>query len=106
MAWHGVAMPGSYVAVFTGFYVDNGPQLPLWDRLPHLAYWLLPAMVGASLTWLALRRNAAIRGGNPGRTHGGGPARVLPTHPTADPARLGRLPPGATPGPPPRAHPD
>ena len=53
-------MAGSYIALFTGFYVDNGPQLPLWDRAPHLAYWLLPAAVGAPLTWRALLRNGAI----------------------------------------------
>src|SRR4051812_15755011 len=28
MVWHGAAMAASYVALFTGFYVDNGPQLP------------------------------------------------------------------------------
>ena len=60
MAWHGSAMAGSYVALFTGFYVDNGPQLPVWDRLPHLAYWLIPAAVGVPLTWRALVRNAAV----------------------------------------------
>jgi hypothetical protein len=60
MVWHGCAMAGSYVALFTGFYVDNGPQLPLWDRLPHLTYWLLPAAMGAPLTWWALRRNGAL----------------------------------------------
>jgi hypothetical protein len=60
MAWHGCAMAGSYVALFTGFYVDNGPQLPVWDRLPHLAYWLVPAAVGAPLTWWALIRNGAM----------------------------------------------
>jgi hypothetical protein len=60
MVWHGSAMAGSYVALFTGFYVDNGPQLPLWDRLPHLTYWLLPAAIGAPLTWWALRRNGAL----------------------------------------------
>ncbi|WP_030437252.1 hypothetical protein [Actinoplanes subtropicus] len=56
---HGGAMAGSYAALFTGFYVDNGPQLPLWDRLPHLTYWLLPAAVALPLTWRALRRNRA-----------------------------------------------
>jgi hypothetical protein len=61
MAWHGSAMAGSYVALFTGFYVDDGSQLPLWDRLPHLLYWLLPAVVGLPLTWRALVRNGAIR---------------------------------------------
>ena len=37
------AAAGSYAPLLTGFYVDNGPHLPLWDRLPHLSYWLLPA---------------------------------------------------------------
>jgi hypothetical protein len=61
MAWHVGAMAGSYIGLFTGFYVDNGPQLPLWDRLPHLAYWFIPAAVGIPLTWRALRHNGAIR---------------------------------------------
>ena len=60
MAWHGCAMAGSYVALLTGFYVDNGAQLPLWNRLPHLLYWLLPAAVGVPLTWWALIRNRAF----------------------------------------------
>jgi hypothetical protein len=38
------------------FYVDNGPFPPLWDRLPHITYWLLPSLVGIPLVWLALRR--------------------------------------------------
>jgi len=59
--WHGSSMAGSYVALLTGFYVDNGPQLPLWDQLPPVAYWLLPAVVGVPVTWWALRRNGALR---------------------------------------------
>src|SRR4051794_36364373 len=31
--WHAIGMGGSYIALLTGFYVDNGPQLPLWSRL-------------------------------------------------------------------------
>jgi hypothetical protein len=53
---HAIGMGGSYIALLTGFYVDNGPFLPLWDRLPHLTYWLLPSLVGIPLIWLALRR--------------------------------------------------
>jgi len=60
MRRHGMAMAASYVALLTGFYVDNGPQLPLWDRLPTVAYWVLPALVGVPLTWRALVRNGAI----------------------------------------------
>jgi hypothetical protein len=52
---HAIGMGGSYIALLTGFYVDNGPFLPLWDRLPHITYWLLPSLVGAPLIWLALR---------------------------------------------------
>lgn len=53
---HIVGMGGSYIALLTAFYVDNGPQLPLWDRLPALTYWLAPAAVGIPLTWRAARR--------------------------------------------------
>lgn len=66
MAVHGSAMSGSFIALFTGFYVDNGAQLPLWNRLPHVLYWLLPAAVGIPLAWWALVRNGAVRG----RRHG------------------------------------
>jgi len=53
---HAIGLGGSYIALFTGFYVDNGPFLPLWNRLPHITYWLLPAAVGVPLIFLALRR--------------------------------------------------
>ena len=53
---HAIGMGGSYIALLTGFYVDNGPFLPLWKQLPHLTYWLLPSIIGAPLIWLALHR--------------------------------------------------
>ena len=53
---HAIGMGGSYIALLTGFYVDNGPFLPLWNQLPHIAYWLLPSLVGVPLTWRALHR--------------------------------------------------
>ena len=62
LAWHGSAMAGSFIALLTGFYVDNGARLPGWDRLPHLLYWLIPALVGVPLTGWALRRNGAFNG--------------------------------------------
>jgi hypothetical protein len=54
--WHASGMGGSYISLLTGFYVDNGPQLPLWKLLPHWTYWVLPALVGVPLIWFALRR--------------------------------------------------
>ena len=56
MPVHITAMGVSYVVMLTAFYVDNGPHLPLWNRLPTLAFWLLPALVGAPIIVSALRR--------------------------------------------------
>jgi hypothetical protein len=55
-AAHIISMGGSYIAMLTAFYVDNGKQLPLWDRLPTAAYWLLPGLIGVPLIYRALRR--------------------------------------------------
>jgi hypothetical protein len=54
--WHIPAMATSFVLLLTAFYVDNGPFLPVWKSLPHLAYWTLPALVALPLTVRALRR--------------------------------------------------
>jgi len=61
---HGIGMAGSYVVLLTAFYVDNGPFLPVWDRLPHVAYWLTPGVVGVPTTWFALRRFMNRAGGS------------------------------------------
>jgi hypothetical protein len=57
--WHGIGMGGSFIALFTGFYVDNGPRLPVWRLLPHWSYWIIPAAVGVPLIWRAISRFAA-----------------------------------------------
>lgn len=59
--WHGAAMGGSYITLLTGFYVDNGPQLPLIDRLPHVTYWVGPAAIGIPIIVVGLARNGALR---------------------------------------------
>jgi hypothetical protein len=62
---HILGMGVGYVAMLTAFYVDNGPHLPLWDRLPPLTFWFLPAAVGAPiitravLAWRRQHRRAA-----------------------------------------------
>lgn len=63
---HITGMGVSYVAMLTAFYVDNGPHLPLWDHLPRLTFWFLPAVVGTPLILRAvsrarLRRSVAVR---------------------------------------------
>jgi uncharacterized membrane protein len=55
-ALHIRGMGASYVMMLVAFYVDNGPLLPIWNRLPHAMYWGLPIAVGAPLTWRAVRR--------------------------------------------------
>jgi hypothetical protein len=46
---HILGMGIGFVALLTAFYVDNGPHLPLWDRLPPLTFWILPGAVGAPI---------------------------------------------------------
>jgi hypothetical protein len=53
---HIVGMGTGYIAMLTAFYVDNGPHLPLWDRLPPLAFWLLPSTIGVPVTTRAVLR--------------------------------------------------
>ena len=53
---HIFGMGGSYAVMLTAFYVDNGPHLPLWDRLPHLVFWFLPGVIAAPLILRAIRR--------------------------------------------------
>ncbi|HET9635393.1 MAG TPA: hypothetical protein VFP26_05630 [Gemmatimonadaceae bacterium] len=57
---HVTGMAVSYIALLTAFYVDNGPHLPLWNRLPALAFWLLPSAVGLPLLIRTLRRHPLI----------------------------------------------
>jgi nicotinamide riboside transporter PnuC len=46
---HIAGMGIGYTAMLTAFLVDNGPHLPLWDRLPTVALWLLPSAIAAPL---------------------------------------------------------
>jgi hypothetical protein len=51
---HVTGMGTSYILLLTAFYVDNGKNLPLWNQLPPIAYWLIPAAVGTPLVICAL----------------------------------------------------
>jgi len=57
---HILGMGTSYIVLMTAFYVDNGPRLPVWDRLPLLAFWIVPTLIGFPLVVRALVR---YRGG-------------------------------------------
>jgi len=58
---HIAGMGIAYTAMLTAFYVDNGPHLPLWDRLPVLAFWLLPAAIATPLIARAVLRARRAR---------------------------------------------
>jgi Predicted membrane protein (DUF2306) len=53
---HILGMGTSYIVLLTAFYVDNGPRLPVWDRLPPLAFWIGPSVIGFPLIVRALIR--------------------------------------------------
>jgi hypothetical protein len=73
---HIAGMGSSYVALLTAFYVDNGPNLPLWDLLPHWTYWVLPGLVGLPLITRSMWRRARPgRPGDPRFTAGPGRSR-------------------------------
>ena len=46
---HITGMGSSYVLLIVAFYVDNGPNLPIWKILPPIVYWLLPSAIGGVL---------------------------------------------------------
>ncbi len=59
-SFHILGMSLSYIVLLTAFYVDNGPHLPVWDRLPAIAYWTLPSLVGLPLVIRAVRRHTHL----------------------------------------------
>jgi hypothetical protein len=54
---HITCMGLSYILLLTAFYVDNGKNLPLWNKLPQIAFWLLPGAVGIPIIVRALLRH-------------------------------------------------
>jgi hypothetical protein len=62
--WPRVHMSGmglSYILLLTAFYVDNGPNLPVWRNLSPVAYWLAPSVVGLPILVWALLRHPLVR---------------------------------------------
>jgi hypothetical protein len=69
---HIAGLGTAYVVMLTAFYVDNGPHLPLWDRLPTLTFWLLPSAIGTPIIARAIiraRRARNTRTPPPGQQH-------------------------------------
>lgn len=58
---HMTGMGASYILLITAFYVDNGPNLPLWRDLSPIALWVLPTLIGAPILINALLRHPLVR---------------------------------------------
>lgn len=54
-------MGASYILLMTGFYVDNGKNLPFWRLFPQWFFWVFPAIVGVPIIIYALRTNSLNR---------------------------------------------
>jgi hypothetical protein len=58
---HLTGMGASYILLITAFYVDNGPNLPLWRELPPIAFWFLPTLIGMPILLNAFFRHPLAR---------------------------------------------
>jgi uncharacterized membrane protein len=54
---HTVAMGSSYILLLTGFYVDNGKNLPFWRLFPQWFFWIFPALIGIPILITVLRKH-------------------------------------------------
>lgn len=55
---HIVCMIGSYVVLWTGFFVDNGHKIPGLAHLPPLVFWVVPGLIGLAFLAVSLVRSS------------------------------------------------
>lgn len=55
---HIVGMIGSYIVLWTAFYVDNAHLIPGLKQLPPLTFWVLPSLIGLPFMVLSISRFA------------------------------------------------
>jgi hypothetical protein len=55
---HLTGMIGSYVVLWTAFYVDNAHLIPGLNRLPTLTFWVAPALIAVPFLVHSIRRFA------------------------------------------------
>jgi hypothetical protein len=53
---HIVGMIGSYIVLWTAFYVDNAHLIPLLHQVPPLIFWVLPTLIGLPFMVLSISR--------------------------------------------------
>jgi uncharacterized membrane protein len=52
---HTIFMGLSYIFLLTGFYVDNGKNLPFWRLFPQWFFWVFPTTVGLPIILRVLK---------------------------------------------------
>lgn len=63
---HIIGMIGSYIVLWTAFYVDNAHLIPGLKQLPTLTFWVLPTMIALPFLVVSLLRFARQK---PSGTH-------------------------------------
>ena len=58
---HTILMGSSYILLLTGFYVDNGKNLPFWKLFPQIFFWFFPAAVGIPIILYVLMKHPLNR---------------------------------------------
>ncbi len=58
---HIVGVIGSYIVLWTAFYVDNAHLIPGLNQLPPLTFWVLPTVIGIPFIMLSISRFVASR---------------------------------------------
>ncbi|MGB8346024.1 MAG: hypothetical protein WCD86_14150 [Ktedonobacteraceae bacterium] len=58
---HIVGMIGSYVVLWTAFFVDNAHRIPGLNQLPPPTFWVLPSLIGLPFLVVSLARFAQKR---------------------------------------------
>ena len=66
---HIVGMIGSYIILWTAFYVDNAHLIPVLNQLPSLTFWVLPTLIGIPFTIVSISRFAPNRSAPSSRSH-------------------------------------
>jgi uncharacterized membrane protein len=58
---HVICMGASYILLLTGFYVDNGKNLPFWRMFPQWFFYVFPSLVGIPIIGRVLLTHALTR---------------------------------------------
>ncbi len=59
--WHTILMSMSYVFLLTGFYVDNGKNLPFWNLFPQWSFYFFPSVIGIPIIIRVLKTHPLNR---------------------------------------------